>query len=337
MIKQTSDNTTSALAAWYDISTSFADGVMQHFVGPEYDRGLDTVQAVYEAYPEEKAHIEYALSTNVRGRELATRLAIAGIGLTPGSNYLDIGCAYGGFLHAFKALGLNVLGVEIDPTVAKLADLNLSSTGSKLSIKVGDILTDDTNLINGTRFDLITCNDVIEHVADPFHCLQKIYEYLKPGGVAYVETVNKRSAINVAKDIHFGHFGITLLDHHSASAAYKQVSGWHEYQVSDFFVLEWYLSKAKQLGGDVDVVGGNSSDYNAEQATRLLFESHAEWKATAFIKLDPFLQYEIEHRLFSYCADFFSARQIAHETGNLSNFIQTWVDPVVRFTIRKAD
>lgn len=328
------NQTAEAAAEWYAVSTHFADLVFRHFVGDDYDRSIPHIHDVYQRYGHQKEHLEYALSTNVRGSDVLRKLRESA--LLPeklDGRYLDVGCAYGGFLHAFASAGFTVNGVEINPQAADLGRANLHHLGDDCSIAVGDFL--DIYADEGPgQFDVITCNDVIEHVSDPRACLSKIYSLLAPGGVAYLETVNKRSVVNVAADIHFGLFGISLLDHHSASAAYRQVSGWHEYQVSDFFLPEWYLSVCRMLGGKPETIASDRQ-WDATKSITDLFAAYGTWESGASSKVDVFLQHQIRSNFFSFCAEMFAARKQAHDTGDESTFIASWVDPVIRFAVRK--
>jgi len=328
------NHTTSALSAWYDVGEDFADLVMQHFVGPDYDRTIPIVSDILNKYDHSRGHIEYALSTNVRGRNVATWLAKTTDIPAPPGRFLDIGCAYGGLLHAFSTQGYDVCGIEVDAKVADLGRANLRALGGRCDITVGDFLHRCSLESDGT-FDLITCSDVIEHVDDPRECLAKIYRLLSPGGVAYVETVNKRSAINVGRDIHFRIFGLNLLSHHSASAAYKQITGWPEYMVSDFYHVEWYLAACRALGAEVKELPGSDEAIDFHLASEQLFCRYREWKETTSRKLDFFLRQEIEEKFFAYCEQLFAARSRAHLSSTEDDFLKQWVDPVVRFAIRK--
>jgi ubiquinone/menaquinone biosynthesis C-methylase UbiE len=61
-------------------------------------------------------------------------------------------------------------------------------------------------------FDAVTCLDVIEHLLDPAHCMREISRVLRPGGRAYVSTVNMRYAKHAFHLVVLGRFPRTSTD-----------------------------------------------------------------------------------------------------------------------------
>lgn len=87
---------------------------------------------------------------------------------------LDVGCATGDFLQAFRAISdWDVIGLEIVPEAVSAA------RAKGLSIIEKDLA--DASLEGGS-FDVITLWDVLEHMPDPARILQICYGLLKPGG-----------------------------------------------------------------------------------------------------------------------------------------------------------
>lgn len=91
----------------------------------------------------------------------------------PGQRVLDIGCGSCLSLLELKRLGAESYGVEADPNVAAIADY------FDLNVFIGSIHDDP---FPGMMFDLITLNQVIEHVPDPAALLRAVRERLSPGG-----------------------------------------------------------------------------------------------------------------------------------------------------------
>lgn len=88
---------------------------------------------------------------------------------------LDVGCATGDFLDAFKAAsGWDVTGLEIVDDAAAVA------RAKGLMIIEKDL--EEANLEAGS-FDVITLWDVLEHMPDPAKVLLICYTLLKPGGM----------------------------------------------------------------------------------------------------------------------------------------------------------
>lgn len=93
----------------------------------------------------------------------------------PSGRFLEIGCAGGAFLHAARARGYAVQGVEFSPDAAAFARERFGLevvTGSLGQADLGD-----------GQFDVVFMGDVIEHLAEPVATLKEIYRVLAPGGV----------------------------------------------------------------------------------------------------------------------------------------------------------
>jgi len=149
-------------------------------------------------------YVRFALTTTERGRAFAG--LIAGHTTAP-RRFLDVGCAYGGFLRALRASGTEVVGIEISQELAELAVANLG--GGSGQVIAADVLSVESTQLG--RFDLVACNDVTEHVADAGTLVRRIAELLAPGGFAYFEIPNRDALSFVASDGHFQRFGLTLL------------------------------------------------------------------------------------------------------------------------------
>lgn len=103
----------------------------------------------------------------------------------PEAKFLDIGCGAGQFLYEMKQLGIkNVYGVEP-------GDFNEKQAKKEgLKIKKSD-------LINANYpekfFDIITINQVLEHVNNPTEIVEEIYRILKKGGTLIIGVPNTNS------------------------------------------------------------------------------------------------------------------------------------------------
>jgi 2-polyprenyl-3-methyl-5-hydroxy-6-metoxy-1,4-benzoquinol methylase len=209
-----------------------------HAVASYYERIADL--------PVVEMYFTYALSTNERGRvvaELTERhKSIAGC------SYLDIGCAYAGFLVAFAERGAKVMGIEIDASLIDLGKENLAAAGLDSIILQKDATRIEqlVELIN--RFDIITCNDVIEHVDNPAALVENISLMLRRGGAAYLEIPNRNHPRFVLEDGHYMLFGITLLDLPEAELYYKTLRPQGIYNTRFYLELDQYESLFNRVG-----------------------------------------------------------------------------------------
>lgn len=93
---------------------------------------------------------------------------------------LDVGCAFGDCLVEAKNLGWrNVEGLEISSYAYGLAKKR------GLKVKKGSLTT---VAYSPNSFDVVTYQDVIEHVVFPMSELKKVYKILKPGGWLLIVT-----------------------------------------------------------------------------------------------------------------------------------------------------
>lgn len=95
--------------------------------------------------------------------------------------WLDVGCGSGGIAAALATKVRHVTGVDPEPweawTYAMTANLNL-----KLIAGVFDGVVPP---VSDASVDVVVCNQVYEHVANPIALLRNIHRVLVPGGVCY--------------------------------------------------------------------------------------------------------------------------------------------------------
>jgi 2-polyprenyl-3-methyl-5-hydroxy-6-metoxy-1,4-benzoquinol methylase len=191
-------------------------------------------------------YFEFAISTNERGDYVA-KLLEEHVPLK-GKNYLDIGCAYGGFPVAFAKLGARVTGIDVDEQLLALARCNLEDHGIEARLLRRNATRSEEMSEFRESFDVITCNDVIEHVVDPLALLENVAGLLRVGGVAYFEIPNGKYPRFVLSDGHFQIFGITLLDHPEAQRYYKHARNGQLYEVYTYADLDGYRRMFEKAG-----------------------------------------------------------------------------------------
>ncbi len=99
---------------------------------------------------------------------------------------LDLGCSSGSFLQSLRSESWKLSGIEMSADSARRAEAN---SGAK--VFVGEILEAS---FAPESFDVITCFDVLEHLSEPRKVLERVSEWLKPGGIFYVLVPNVDSA-----------------------------------------------------------------------------------------------------------------------------------------------
>lgn len=101
-----------------------------------------------------------------------------------GKTALDVGCGAGLLAEALSRLGAAVSGIDASPEVIAVARDHSVRAGLEIDYRAGDVRD-----LPG-RFDLVTCMEVIEHVADPALFLQAMSQRLAPGGLMVLSTPN---------------------------------------------------------------------------------------------------------------------------------------------------
>ena len=109
---------------------------------------------------------------------------------------LDYGCGVGTLVFYLASTGNNVVGVDISPLSIKLC--NRSAKEMNLSSRVrfsvdGDFWKKIKNI--STKFDLIICSEVIEHVRNDAELLEKLSRILNEKGYIFLTTPSKNAPL----------------------------------------------------------------------------------------------------------------------------------------------
>ena len=93
---------------------------------------------------------------------------------------LDFGCGDGDFLSSCQLFGFNCVGIEFSASRHQRRSIDFYPS---LQEMINDSGTD-------ADFDAITMFEVLEHLPDPRQTLADLSEYLKTGGIFFLETPN---------------------------------------------------------------------------------------------------------------------------------------------------
>ncbi len=102
---------------------------------------------------------------------------------------LDVGCGEGGFRKNLSHPN-EYWGVELVSAVANLASINLDKVITGTYLMAEEHLPED-------YFDLVICNDVIEHMTDHDDFLERIKKKMTPDGVLVLSVPNVRYLPNL--------------------------------------------------------------------------------------------------------------------------------------------
>jgi len=141
--------------------------------------------SLHEVNPVRLRFIRQAVDTHLPGAAGSSRPLA-------GKAALDIGCGAGLVCEPLARLGADVTGVDAAPENVAAAGAHADGAGLDIRYMAGEVAALDI----GT-FDLVTCLEVIEHVADKRAFLFDVTERLAPGGLLVLSTPNRTAASRV--------------------------------------------------------------------------------------------------------------------------------------------
>ena len=101
-----------------------------------------------------------------------------------GKTALDVGCGAGLLGEPLTRLGAAVTGLDASPELIVAAREHAAAVGLEIDYRAGELAALDGN------FDLVTCMEVIEHVAEPAIFVRDLAARLAPGGLLIMSTPN---------------------------------------------------------------------------------------------------------------------------------------------------
>lgn len=110
-----------------------------------------------------------------------------------GRTALDVGCGAGLLAEPLARLGARVTAIDAAAENVAVAHLHAQTSGLVIDYRAGGI-----EAAAGETFDLVTCLEVIEHVADPAAFVAGLAATLAPGGLLIVSTPNRTPLSRVA-------------------------------------------------------------------------------------------------------------------------------------------
>ena len=111
---------------------------------------------------------------------------IASVRPLAGKAALDVGCGAGLLCEPLARLGAGVTGIDAAPENVAAARAHAAGQGLTIDYRAGELAQ-----LTGHRFDLVTCLEVIEHVADPASFVAGLAGALAPGGLMILSTPNR--------------------------------------------------------------------------------------------------------------------------------------------------
>ena len=106
---------------------------------------------------------------------------------------LDVGCSSGNFSRLLKdEWGCEVHGIEVNPKAAEIAADKIDR------VFCGDAV-DVLSKVPSNYYDLVTMNDVLEHMVNPYDFLNALHDKISPTGIIFAIVPNIRYHKALAK------------------------------------------------------------------------------------------------------------------------------------------
>jgi 2-polyprenyl-3-methyl-5-hydroxy-6-metoxy-1,4-benzoquinol methylase len=215
----------------------FRQAVLEHY-------GVDSVD---DLDPTRRMWADFTLSSVERG--ISAVEMMGGEAAFKGKRVLDVGCAQGGFVVAASRSGASsVVGIDVNPKVFETAPLLLGDYDVEADLRRADLTEPGLPKELG-KFDLILCNDVLEHVTDVEAAIANLERLMAADARLFLEIPNGNAVHYVRSDGHYKIPGITLLD-------FEDARRWHRafypdagpYDTYFYGTLDYYLAGFSRRG-----------------------------------------------------------------------------------------
>jgi 2-polyprenyl-6-hydroxyphenyl methylase / 3-demethylubiquinone-9 3-methyltransferase len=114
---------------------------------------------------------------------------VAGRCQIKGARVLDIGCGGGLLCEAMQELGAQVTGIDLAPAMLETARLHAAERGVAIDYRLA--AAEALVVTHPGTFDVVTCMEMLEHVPDPAGIVAAMAALLRPGGSAFISTLNR--------------------------------------------------------------------------------------------------------------------------------------------------
>jgi 2-polyprenyl-6-hydroxyphenyl methylase / 3-demethylubiquinone-9 3-methyltransferase len=108
-----------------------------------------------------------------------------------GRTAIDIGCGAGLMTEPLARMGAIVTGIDAAAENIEAAQTHAAAGGLSIDYRAMSV---EAMAASGARFDLVTCLEVIEHVADRDSFFAGLAALVAPGGLLVVSTPNRTAA-----------------------------------------------------------------------------------------------------------------------------------------------
>ncbi|HUI75241.1 MAG TPA: methyltransferase domain-containing protein [Candidatus Acidoferrum sp.] len=272
---------------------------------------------------------DYAWREIQRGREIVR--IIRQVAPLRGKRVLDVGSGYGGTLLSMAEQGAAVEGIEIDPERAHLGQQRIADLGMEIPYREGDICDASTCEQLGT-FDVVVCQDVLEHVLDPTAVIESLCRMMRPGAIIYIQIPNKYGIDQLLSDHHYALTGITALSRPQAIEYWQHATGEaaEHYGVGYERAEKFYMSAFRRSGVTLNPVERYPSVDHVTWFAPLVSQMCTRLQSEIHPGLRPALQKRIRLRMTRVAQLYAHASEQIIALQNRPDLLEVACDAVVR-------
>ncbi|NOU42777.1 MAG: bifunctional 2-polyprenyl-6-hydroxyphenol methylase/3-demethylubiquinol 3-O-methyltransferase UbiG [Methyloglobulus sp.] len=103
---------------------------------------------------------------------------------------VDVGCGGGILTEALAKHGADATGIDLSEDLIDVADLHGLESG--IHVNYQKISAEDLASEQPASFDQVTCMEMLEHVPDPGSIIDACATLVKPGGMVFFSTLNRK-------------------------------------------------------------------------------------------------------------------------------------------------
>jgi 2-polyprenyl-6-hydroxyphenyl methylase/3-demethylubiquinone-9 3-methyltransferase len=107
-----------------------------------------------------------------------------------GQRYVDVGCGGGILTEALARHGADATGIDLSEDLIDVADLHGLESG--ITVHYQKTSAEELASLQPESFDHVTCMEMLEHVPNPGSIINACATLVKPGGMVFFSTLNRK-------------------------------------------------------------------------------------------------------------------------------------------------
>ena len=107
-----------------------------------------------------------------------------------GKRVVDVGCGGGILAESMARKGADVLGIDLASKALKVAQLHALESEVR-GLEYREVSAEDLAGECASKFDIVTCMEMLEHVPDQSSIVKACSALVKPGGYVFFSTINR--------------------------------------------------------------------------------------------------------------------------------------------------